>query len=154
MKMYLNSIKTQFNHFNNGVRGWQFPVSCVCEAGHDFQPHGWLSVWMREWTTEPDTGSEYTSAGRKCGGEQRHVRATSEDYWLHNGWRGSGVGASPGLRCARLGSEQAWAPASGDINAESHRYGGTLLTVARWLHRPERLPQKRQEEEENTGQER
>lgn len=96
MKMYLNSIKTQFS-LSLQQQSTRVAVLCLlyeCAPGHaECQAHGWLAAWMTEWTSTVDAGSEWESERSKSRGEQRDVRAAAGDDFLHNGWRGIGVRA-------------------------------------------------------------
>lgn len=118
------------------MHGWRFYVSHVsAPARADCQVHGWLTAWMSEWATEAEAGRERGCEGGKCKGEWRDVRAASGmnccimDCEVEE-WE---VAVVVVVARAGMGSARAeWQPwPSGDINAESHRYGDTLLTRLR-----------------------
>lgn len=118
------------------MHGWQFYVSRVsAPARADCQVHGWLTAWMSEWATEAEAGRERGREEGKCRGERRDVRAAAGmNCCIMDGeveeWE---VAVVVVVVRAGMGSARAeWQPwPSGDINAESHRYGDTLLTRLR-----------------------
>lgn len=80
-----------------------------------------MADWVSEWASDQ---CSYTHIVRTCRGEKRDVMAASGDYWLHNGWRGRGVGArgrSGGLGWDGLG----WGPSGAE-----RRPQGTLTQKA------------------------
>lgn len=113
----------------------------------DCRAHGWLSVWMSEWTSKPDTGREWASEGSKCRGEWSDVRVAAGDYWLHNGWRG-GVGArSAGLRGAERRPQPQGTLTQRAMNMEAlFRLNCGPLAAGAMVHRT-REENKRQERE-------
>lgn len=97
---------------------------------------GLMADWVCEWVSEQLNPTQGASRWAR----EANVGVNREMWGLQLGTIGCIMDGEAeesergprwsGLRWARLGSEQGWAPApaSGDINAESHRYGGTLWT--------------------------
>ena len=127
--------------------------------------HGWLSVWMSEWTSEADAGSEWASESSERRGEERDVRAAAGDYWLHNGWREAEEwereaaavvvwgwdGLGRGLSRAERGPRPRGTLTQRAADMEA-LCGLDCVPLAAGARAP--ATEKRQEEEENKGQER